>query len=79
MIPVLVEDGMDQGHVVQVGAAPVGVVQQHHVARVEVVGEVLEHAAHPPGRGSTCPGWSQDCATISPPDPKSAHEKSSNS
>ena len=54
-VPVLVEDGVDQGHDVQVGAAPVRVVQQHDVARVEVVGEVLEHAAHPPRQGEHVP------------------------
>ena len=54
-VPVLVEDGMDQGHVVQVGAAPIGVVQQHHVAWMKVVAEVLEHATHPPGQGEHVP------------------------
>ena len=46
--PPVREERIDHGHVVQVGAAGIGVVVQEDVARVDVVAELLLHRLHRP-------------------------------
>ncbi len=46
--PPVREERIDHGHVVEVGAAGVGVVVQEDVARVDVVAELLLHRLHRP-------------------------------
>ena len=52
----LLEDGVEHGHVVQMGAAPVRVVQEDDVAGPDVTGEVLHGAADGPRHGQHVPG-----------------------
>jgi hypothetical protein len=56
----LVEDGKENGDIVQVRAAAVGIVEEKHIARVDVTLEVLEGTADTP--------WQrQDVAGMIPP------------
>jgi len=56
----LVEDGKENGDVVQVRAAAVGIVEEQHIAGIDIALEVLEGAAHAPRQR-------QDVAGMIPP------------